>query len=43
MESGTILKDVRIDIKNGICYDDRPVPPAWTKAELAAEDEGDDD
>ena len=46
MESGTILKDVRIDIKNGICFDDRPVPPAWTKAELASEasveDEADD-
>jgi hypothetical protein len=34
-ESGVILKDVRIDLLTGVCYDDRPVPPAWTKEELA--------
>jgi hypothetical protein len=33
-ESGEELKDVRIDITNGICYDSRPVPSPWTKAEL---------
>ena len=32
-ESGTILKDIRIDITNGLCYDDRPVGPAWTRKE----------
>lgn len=32
-ESGVILKDIRIDITNGICYDDRPVGAPWTKKE----------
>ena len=35
-ESGNLLKDVRIDITNGVCFDDRPVAAPWTKEEIAA-------
>ena len=38
-ESGAVLKDVRIDLETGICYDDRPVPSPWTKEELRALEE----
>ena len=34
--SGEILKDIRIDITNGVCYDDRPCPPPWKKEEIIA-------
>jgi hypothetical protein len=40
-ESGVILKDVRIDLESGVCYDDRPVRPPWSKAELEAEESTD--
>ncbi len=30
---GKELKGVRIDLSNGVCYDDRPTPPRWTRAE----------
>jgi hypothetical protein len=39
-ESGTLLKDVRIDVTNGVCYDDRPCPPPWKKEELIATADG---
>jgi hypothetical protein len=39
--SGVVLKDVHIDLETGVCYDDRPIPPAWTRAEHEAAGESD--
>jgi hypothetical protein len=36
---GMLLKDIRIDIVNGVCYDDRPTPPAWSKPIEKVEEE----
>jgi hypothetical protein len=33
---GKELKGVRIDLSNGVCYDDRPTPPSWTREEHEA-------
>lgn len=42
-ESGDILKNVRIDLTNGVAYDDRPIGPHWTKEERAAAEEKESD
>lgn len=36
-QSGNIVKDLRIDLESGVCFDDRPVGPVWTRAEHDAE------
>ena len=38
---GVLIEGVRIDLESGVCYDDRPVGPAWTRAEHDAAGEGD--
>lgn len=42
---GERLKDRRIDLTNGVCYDDRPTPAPWTRDEhdAAAARTDDDD